>query len=51
MASLEEGRKSIPYQVFKDEAYRIPFSYNPRVDYLSVIDEHILPTFKIKGHE
>jgi len=43
LGSLEGERKSIPYQTFQEEAYKIPFSYMPRVDYLSVIDEHILP--------
>ncbi len=36
-------RKSIPYQTFKDKAYLIKFSFNPRIDYLSVIDEFIIP--------
>lgn len=31
------GRKSIPYQTFRENAYLIPFSLNPRLDYLSVI--------------
>ncbi len=31
------GRKSIPYETFQKEAHLIPFSLNPRLDYLSVI--------------
>lgn len=31
------GRKSIPYQAFQEKAYLIPFSLNPRLDYLSII--------------
>ena len=31
------GRKSIPYETFKSSAYLIPFGYQPRLDYLSVI--------------
>lgn len=41
--SLVGGRKSIPYETFKKEAFLIPFSYNPRLDYLSVIDKYIIP--------
>ncbi len=40
--ALKGGRKSIPYTTFKKRAYPIQFSYNPRVDYLTVIDEYIL---------
>lgn len=38
----EDGRKSIPYQTFKDKAFLIPFSYQPRLDYLSVVDTYLL---------
>lgn len=31
------GRKSIPYEVFQKKAYLIPFSLNPRLDYLQII--------------
>jgi len=33
----EKGRKSIPYEVFKTEAFQVPFGYQPRLDYLKVI--------------
>ena len=36
----KKGRKSIPYQTFKDQAYPISFGYIPRLDYLKVIDQH-----------
>ncbi|MFA5474671.1 MAG: Holliday junction resolvase RecU [Acholeplasmataceae bacterium] len=42
----EKGRKSIPYQTFKDEAHRIPFSFNPRLDYLKVVKEVYHQTLK-----
>lgn len=38
----KDGRKSIPYQSFKDKAYLIPFGYIPRLDYLKVVKEHLL---------
>jgi recombination protein U len=38
----ENGRKSIPYQTFKDQAYLIPFGFHPRLDYLKVVREHLL---------
>lgn len=44
--SLKNGRKSIPYKHFKENAYLIKFSLNPRLDYLSVIDEYIIPKMK-----
>ncbi len=31
------GRKSIPYETFKDKAYPIAFGFQPRLDYLSVV--------------
>lgn len=33
------GRKSIPYEQIKLEGYLIPFKYQARVDYLSIIDQ------------
>lgn len=33
------GRKSIPYEQIKREGYLIPFKYQARVDYLSIIDQ------------
>ena len=32
-------RKSIPYEVFKEQAYLIKINYIPRLDYLKVLDE------------
>lgn len=37
--SLKGGRKSIPYKFFLDHCYEIPFGYQPRLDYLKVIDQ------------
>lgn len=34
-----DGRKSIPYQVFKDRCYPIKEGYLPRLNYLKIIDE------------
>jgi recombination protein U len=36
----KKGRKSIPYQTFKDSCYPISFGYIPRLDYLKVIEQH-----------
>lgn len=36
----KKGRKSIPYETFKEQAYLIPFGFRPRLDYLKVIDQH-----------
>ena len=36
---LDSGRKSIPLSYFMDNGYLIKDKYNPRVDYLSVIDD------------
>lgn len=41
--SLKDGRKSIPYSTFQKEAHLIKFSLNPRLDYLAIIDKHIIP--------
>lgn len=38
-ANKDKGRKSIPYQVFKENAHPIKVGYVPRLDYLKVIDE------------
>ena len=35
----EMSRKSIPYQVFKDECYLIKEAYLPRINYLKIVDE------------
>ncbi|MEN1969382.1 Holliday junction resolvase RecU [Lentibacillus sp. N15] len=37
-AKCNGGRQSIPYQVIKQEGYRIPFHLQKRVDYLQIID-------------
>ncbi|MCI5582555.1 MAG: Holliday junction resolvase RecU [Anaeroplasma sp.] len=37
--SLNDGRKSIPYQEFLDNGYLIQEGYLPRLNYLKVIDE------------
>jgi recombination protein U len=36
----KKGRKSIPYQTFKNSCYPISFGYIPRLDYLKVIEQH-----------
>lgn len=36
---LQGGKKSIPYQIFKEQGHLIPFTYQARVDYLKVIDQ------------
>ncbi len=33
----EKGRKSIPYSAFQEQAYLIPFGYQPRLDYLKIV--------------
>lgn len=40
-ASKQGGRKSIPYTFFKENCHQIPFSYEPRLDYLSIINKLI----------
>ncbi|NCC55101.1 MAG: hypothetical protein EOM11_06405 [Erysipelotrichia bacterium] len=32
----------MPYQAFLDHAYLIPFGYQPRLDYLKVIQSNLL---------
>lgn len=41
-AYLKDGRKSITYEDFKNEAYLIKEGYSPRLDFLSVVDEYLL---------
>ena len=41
--SLKDGRKSIAYDTFKQEAFLIKFGFNPRLNYLKVIDEYVIP--------
>lgn len=38
-ASLTGGKKSIPYNDFQAKGYLIPFKYQPRLDYLTVLDK------------
>ncbi len=38
----EKGRKSIPYDTFKTKAFLINFGFNPRLDYLKVVEDHFL---------
>jgi len=35
----EKGRKSIPYVDFLKKAYLIPFGYQPRLNYLLIVDQ------------
>ncbi len=37
-----ENRKSIPLSFFREKAYRIKDNYNPRIDYLKIIDTEVL---------
>ena len=39
---LKDGRKSIPYEDFKAEAYIIQQGYNPRLNFLDVVDKYLL---------
>lgn len=36
--SLVGGRKSIPYEYFKEKAYQLKLGFNPRINYLDVVD-------------
>ncbi|WP_162150593.1 Holliday junction resolvase RecU [Acholeplasma equifetale] len=45
-AQEKDGRKSIPYTYFKENGYLIPFSYEPRLDYLSVVEKVFLSQTK-----
>lgn len=38
----EKGRKSIPYETFKTRAHVIQFGYQPRLNYLKVVEDHLL---------
>jgi recombination protein U len=38
----EKGRKSIPYSAFMEKAYLIPFGYQPRLNYLKIVDQLLL---------
>ena len=39
---MENGnRKSIPFSIIEEEAYEIPTSYYPRIDYLPIIQQLI----------
>ncbi|SRR5690554_2349862 len=42
----EKGRKSIPYETFKNKAYPIKFGFKPRLDYLKTIDTYYLEKLK-----
>lgn len=42
--NVEDGRKSIPYSVFQQEAHLITFGYQPRLDYLKVVREKLIKT-------
>ncbi|MDY0209897.1 MAG: Holliday junction resolvase RecU [Acholeplasma sp.] len=46
LESLKGGRQSIPYTAFQDEGYPIKFGFNPRLDYLRVIDTFVIPGLK-----
>lgn len=37
-----DGRQSITYQTFKEKAHLISFSYQPRLDYLKVVDTYLI---------
>lgn len=39
--SLNGGRKSIPYEYFKENGYLITYGYNPIIDYLQAVDKYI----------
>lgn len=38
----KDGRKSIPYEIFINESYEINLGYHPRLNYLEIIDKHLL---------
>lgn len=40
--SLKDGRKSIPYEVFKERAFLIKEGYLPRLNFLKTVDEVFL---------
>ncbi len=35
----KDERKSIPYSYFEDKGYKLEIKYNPRLDYLKIIDK------------
>lgn len=37
----EEKKRRIPYEYFRKKAYKIEFKYNPRLDYLKILDRII----------
>ena len=39
---LANERKSLTYEYIKSNAYKINFSYRPRLDYLKIVDEYYL---------
>ena len=39
LLEFSNNKKNIPYEYFKDNTYEIKYKYNPRLDYLSVIDK------------
>ena len=41
----EKGRKSIPYSTFLEKAFLIPFGFQPRLDYIKVIDQFLSNKF------
>lgn len=44
LSSITGGRKSITYETFKTLTYPIKFGFNPRIDYLKIIDDIIIPS-------
>lgn len=51
--AMENGdRKSIPFSTIEEEAYEIPTSYYPRIDYLPIIQQWIDATcFRSESEE
>lgn len=41
----EKGRKSIPYSTFLEKAFLIPFGFQPRLDYIKVINQFLSNKF------
>ena len=39
---LKDGRKSIPYEDFQNEAYIIQQGYNPRLNVLDIVDKYLM---------
>lgn len=40
--NIDEGRKSIPLNVFREKCYRITEAAFPRLDYLKIVKEHYI---------